>query len=175
MNIWYIHIRLFQNLIVHKSVKSDYLRSHQTRSPEYKTENQVPSPGVRLSDWRGGILEMAFWFPLIVLGLAYAVCRFLLMLIPPNIASIEVDASDGTDRDCISRVSIFRLFLLPVCVYILWLVGWLLVESFVCWFLQWWMTGIRPKKTATFMWDLLLVSLVGLWLWFFSNLVRFFI
>ncbi|KMZ68070.1 putative Aldehyde dehydrogenase [Zostera marina] len=40
---------------------------------------------------------MAFWFPLIVLGLAYAVCRFLLMLIPPNIASIEVDASDVMD------------------------------------------------------------------------------
>ncbi|KAH7573478.1 hypothetical protein JRO89_XS03G0156100 [Xanthoceras sorbifolium] len=27
---------------------------------------------------------MAFWWPLIVLALAYAICRFLLMLIPPN-------------------------------------------------------------------------------------------
>ncbi|XP_074558740.1 aldehyde dehydrogenase 22A1 [Curcuma longa] len=37
---------------------------------------------------------MAFWWPLIVLGVAYLVCRFLLMLIPPNVPSIEVDASD---------------------------------------------------------------------------------
>nr|XP_010921480.1 aldehyde dehydrogenase 22A1 isoform X1 [Elaeis guineensis]XP_029120415.1 aldehyde dehydrogenase 22A1 isoform X1 [Elaeis guineensis] len=37
---------------------------------------------------------MAFWWPLLVLGIAFAVCRFLLMLIPPNVPSIEVDASD---------------------------------------------------------------------------------
>ncbi|KAG1371362.1 aldehyde dehydrogenase 22A1 [Cocos nucifera] len=37
---------------------------------------------------------MAFWWPLLVLGFAFAVCRFLLMLIPPNVPSIEVDASD---------------------------------------------------------------------------------
>ncbi|TXG71595.1 hypothetical protein EZV62_000174 [Acer yangbiense] len=37
---------------------------------------------------------MAFWWPLIVLALAYAICRFLLMLIPPNVPSIDVDASD---------------------------------------------------------------------------------
>ncbi|XP_010938239.1 aldehyde dehydrogenase 22A1 [Elaeis guineensis] len=37
---------------------------------------------------------MAFWWPLLVLGFAFVVCRFLLMLIPPNVPSIEVDASD---------------------------------------------------------------------------------
>ncbi|KAM0965868.1 hypothetical protein TB2_021383 [Malus domestica] len=40
---------------------------------------------------------MAFWWALFVLGFAYAVCRFLLMLIPPNVPSIEVDASDVLD------------------------------------------------------------------------------
>ncbi|XP_068659197.1 aldehyde dehydrogenase 22A1-like [Aristolochia californica] len=40
---------------------------------------------------------MAFWWPLLVLGFAYAICRFLLMLIPPNVPSIEVDASDVLD------------------------------------------------------------------------------
>ncbi|KAL5852253.1 hypothetical protein ACOSQ3_007371 [Xanthoceras sorbifolium] len=40
---------------------------------------------------------MAFWWPLIVLALAYAICRFLLMLIPPNVTSIDVDASDMLD------------------------------------------------------------------------------
>ncbi|OAY77304.1 Aldehyde dehydrogenase 22A1 [Ananas comosus] len=37
---------------------------------------------------------MAFWWPLLVLALAYGLCRFLLMLIPPSVPSIEVDASD---------------------------------------------------------------------------------
>ncbi|CAH2054774.1 unnamed protein product [Thlaspi arvense] len=37
---------------------------------------------------------MPFWWPLIVLAFAYAICRFLLMLIPPNVPSIDVDASD---------------------------------------------------------------------------------
>ncbi|KDP27923.1 hypothetical protein JCGZ_19003 [Jatropha curcas] len=37
---------------------------------------------------------MAFWWPIIVLAFAYAICRFLLMLIPPNVPSIDVDASD---------------------------------------------------------------------------------
>lgn len=40
---------------------------------------------------------MAFWWPLIVLGFAFAICRFLLMLIPPNVPSIEVDSSDVVD------------------------------------------------------------------------------
>lgn len=40
---------------------------------------------------------MAFWWPLLVLALAYGLCRFLLMLIPPSVPSIEVDASDGND------------------------------------------------------------------------------
>lgn len=40
-------------------------------------------------------LEMPFWWPLIVLAFAYAICKFLLMLIPPNVPSIDVDASDG--------------------------------------------------------------------------------
>ncbi|XP_008810296.1 aldehyde dehydrogenase 22A1-like [Phoenix dactylifera] len=37
---------------------------------------------------------MGFWWPLLVLGFVFAVCRFLLMLIPPSVPSIEVDASD---------------------------------------------------------------------------------
>jgi hypothetical protein len=37
---------------------------------------------------------MPFWWPLIVLAFAYAICKFLLMLIPPNVPSIDVDASD---------------------------------------------------------------------------------
>ncbi|GAB2294257.1 hypothetical protein Dimus_028472 [Dionaea muscipula] len=40
---------------------------------------------------------MAFWWPLLVLGFAYAVGRFLLMLIPPNVPSIDVDTSDVLD------------------------------------------------------------------------------
>ncbi|XP_034685976.1 aldehyde dehydrogenase 22A1 isoform X1 [Vitis riparia] len=40
---------------------------------------------------------MAFWWPLLVLGFAFALCRFLLMLIPPNVPSIDVDASDVLD------------------------------------------------------------------------------
>lgn len=30
-----------------------------------------------------------------MIGIAYALCRFLLMLIPPSVPSIEVDTSDG--------------------------------------------------------------------------------
>ncbi|XP_059646585.1 aldehyde dehydrogenase 22A1 isoform X2 [Cornus florida] len=41
---------------------------------------------------------MAFWWPLLVLGFAFAICRFLLMLIPPNVPSIDVDASDVLDE-----------------------------------------------------------------------------
>ncbi|URE40340.1 Aldehyde dehydrogenase family [Musa troglodytarum] len=33
---------------------------------------------------------MAFWWPLLVLGVAFVVCRFLLMLIPPSVPSIEI-------------------------------------------------------------------------------------
>ncbi|XP_057958195.1 aldehyde dehydrogenase 22A1 isoform X2 [Malania oleifera] len=40
---------------------------------------------------------MAFWWPLLVLGFAFAICRFLLMLIPPNVPSIDVDTSDMVD------------------------------------------------------------------------------
>ncbi|XVE82262.1 hypothetical protein DITRI_Ditri15bG0134200 [Diplodiscus trichospermus] len=40
---------------------------------------------------------MAFLWPIIVLAFAYAICRFLLMLIPPNVPSIDVDASDVLD------------------------------------------------------------------------------
>ncbi|PKI63670.1 aldehyde dehydrogenase 22A1 [Punica granatum] len=40
---------------------------------------------------------MAFWWPLLVLGFAYAICRFLLMLIPPSVPSIEVETSDVVD------------------------------------------------------------------------------
>nr|ABS57003.1 BADH-like protein [Zea mays] len=37
---------------------------------------------------------MAFWWPLLVLAAAYALCRLLLFLIPPTVPSIDVDASD---------------------------------------------------------------------------------
>uniref|UniRef100_A0A3B6BZN6 Aldehyde dehydrogenase domain-containing protein n=1 Tax=Triticum aestivum TaxID=4565 RepID=A0A3B6BZN6_WHEAT len=37
---------------------------------------------------------MAFWWPLLVLAAAYALCRVLLFLIPPTVPSMEVDASD---------------------------------------------------------------------------------
>jgi len=37
---------------------------------------------------------MAFWWPLLVLAAAYALCRLLLFLIPPTVPSIEVDAAD---------------------------------------------------------------------------------
>ncbi|KAL4643123.1 hypothetical protein ACB092_02G071000 [Castanea dentata] len=40
---------------------------------------------------------MAFLWPLIVLAFAYAICRFLFMLIPPNVPSIDVDVSDVLD------------------------------------------------------------------------------
>lgn len=49
------------------------------------------SPSWRISEQ----VEMPFWWPLIVLAFAYAICKFLLMLIPPNVPSIDVDASDG--------------------------------------------------------------------------------
>lgn len=47
---------------------------------------------------------MAFWWPLLVLAAAYALCRLLLFLIPPTVPSIDVDASDGT-----APLSRFRL------------------------------------------------------------------
>ncbi|KAL2341674.1 hypothetical protein Fmac_009614 [Flemingia macrophylla] len=40
---------------------------------------------------------MAFWWPLLVLALAFAICKFLLILIPPKVPSIDVDASDVLD------------------------------------------------------------------------------
>ncbi|KAK7264706.1 hypothetical protein RJT34_32316 [Clitoria ternatea] len=40
---------------------------------------------------------MAFWWPLLVLAFAYGICRFLLMLIPPKVPSIDVDTSDVLD------------------------------------------------------------------------------
>ncbi|KAL3508163.1 hypothetical protein ACH5RR_033545 [Cinchona calisaya] len=40
---------------------------------------------------------MAFWWPLLVLAFAFVICKFLLMLIPSNVPSIEVDASDVLD------------------------------------------------------------------------------
>ncbi|KAG1359165.1 Aldehyde dehydrogenase 22A1 [Cocos nucifera] len=45
---------------------------------------------------------MGFWWPLLVLGIAFAVCRFFLMLIPPDVPSIEVEASDGTPKPILS-------------------------------------------------------------------------
>ncbi|XP_026457430.1 aldehyde dehydrogenase 22A1-like isoform X2 [Papaver somniferum] len=40
---------------------------------------------------------MAFWWPLIVLGFAFLICKLLLMLIPPNVPSIDVYAGDVLD------------------------------------------------------------------------------
>ncbi|ERN02147.1 hypothetical protein AMTRI_Chr02g265620 [Amborella trichopoda] len=40
---------------------------------------------------------MELWWILLVLGSAFAVCRLLLMLIPPVVPSIDVDASDMLD------------------------------------------------------------------------------
>ncbi|KAL3617227.1 hypothetical protein CASFOL_038974 [Castilleja foliolosa] len=40
---------------------------------------------------------MAFWWPLLVIAFACAICKFLLMLIPSNVPSIDVDASDVLD------------------------------------------------------------------------------
>ncbi|KAL9274608.1 Aldehyde dehydrogenase 22A1-like protein [Drosera capensis] len=40
---------------------------------------------------------MSIWWVAMVLGFAYAACRFLLMLIPPNVPSIDVDTSDVVD------------------------------------------------------------------------------
>jgi hypothetical protein len=37
---------------------------------------------------------MAFWWSLLVLAFAFAICKFLLILIPPKVPSIDVDASD---------------------------------------------------------------------------------
>lgn len=54
---------------------------------------------------------MAFWWPLFVLGFAYAICKFLFMLIPPNVPSIEVDASDGTSLPLSLSLAIY-IFLL---------------------------------------------------------------
>ncbi|KAL4592404.1 hypothetical protein LXL04_005397 [Taraxacum kok-saghyz] len=42
-------------------------------------------------------LEMAFWWALIVIAFAFVICKFLLMLIPSNVPSIDVDASDVID------------------------------------------------------------------------------
>lgn len=41
--------------------------------------------------------EMAFWWALIVIAFAFVICKFLLMLIPSNVPSIDVDASDVID------------------------------------------------------------------------------
>ncbi|CAJ1963190.1 unnamed protein product [Sphenostylis stenocarpa] len=40
---------------------------------------------------------MGFWWSLLVLALAFAICKFLLILIPPKVPSIDVDASDVLD------------------------------------------------------------------------------
>ncbi|KAK4257914.1 hypothetical protein QN277_007441 [Acacia crassicarpa] len=40
---------------------------------------------------------MALWWSVLVLAFAYAICRFLFMLIPPKVPSIDVDASDVLD------------------------------------------------------------------------------
>ncbi|GER39469.1 aldehyde dehydrogenase [Striga asiatica] len=40
---------------------------------------------------------MAFWWPLVVIAFAFAICKLLLMLIPSNVPSIDVDISDVVD------------------------------------------------------------------------------
>ncbi|KAF3616582.1 Aldehyde dehydrogenase 22A1 [Capsicum annuum] len=40
---------------------------------------------------------MAFWWPLIVIGFAFGICKLLLLLIPSNVPAIDVDTSDVLD------------------------------------------------------------------------------
>lgn len=54
---------------------------------------------------------MAFWWILTVVALAYVICKFLLMLIPPNVPSIDVDASDG-NTSSLKNLFMFVLLLL---------------------------------------------------------------
>ena len=56
---------------------------------------------------------MAFWWTLLVIGFAYAICRLLLMLIPPNVPSIEVDASDGDKFNPLSFSLYIRMRFIP--------------------------------------------------------------
>ena len=58
-------------------------------------DRTTPRSHRRTRSFSPSVNAMAFWWTLIVLGFAYAICRLLLMLIPPNVPSIEVDASDG--------------------------------------------------------------------------------
>nr|KYP40479.1 Aldehyde dehydrogenase 22A1 [Cajanus cajan] len=46
---------------------------------------------------------MAFWWPLLVLALAFAIGKFLLILIPPKVPSIDVDASDVLDDGSLAQ------------------------------------------------------------------------
>jgi hypothetical protein len=57
---------------------------------------------------------MAFWWPLLVLAAAYALCRLLLLLIPPTVPSIDVDASDGTAPSPVY----YSILLLPVLFFV---------------------------------------------------------
>ncbi|EFH67940.1 hypothetical protein ARALYDRAFT_892222 [Arabidopsis lyrata subsp. lyrata] len=41
------------------------------------------------------LMPSSFRRRVIVLAFAYAICKFFLMLIPPNVPSIDLDASDG--------------------------------------------------------------------------------
>ncbi|KAL2970366.1 hypothetical protein AAZX31_15G134800 [Glycine max] len=50
---------------------------------------------------------MAFWWPLLVLALAFAICKFLLILIPPKVPSIDVDASDVLDDGSLTQENSF--------------------------------------------------------------------
>ncbi|TKY54234.1 Aldehyde dehydrogenase 22A1 [Spatholobus suberectus] len=59
---------------------------------------------------------MAFWWSLLVLAFAYGICRFLLMLIPPKVPSIDVDTSDVLDdgNQAQENSFIYDLSLVPI-------------------------------------------------------------
>ncbi|KAJ0046953.1 hypothetical protein Pint_05597 [Pistacia integerrima] len=58
--------------------------------------NKDAMDGKHRSSLTRTIQTRAFWWPLIVLAFAYAICRFLFMLIPPIVPSIDVNASEGS-------------------------------------------------------------------------------
>lgn len=110
------------------------------------------------TDSRSPRLRMAFWWPLLVLALAYGFCRFLLMLIPPSVPSIEVDASDGMYCSFLLSVSFFSFFFC-LCSLFWWSAFlWSFAYS-VRSFSQCWTICSGPKRIVIFTWVSLLLSL----------------
>ena len=147
-------------MIINRQVKEKQLSRHPSsvnilllhftiRSKNLIQETQVYR---RTRSSSSSVNSMAFWWTVFVLGFVYAICRFLVMLIPPNVPSIEVDASDG-DK-----------FTLSFSLYILMVLNSFALERFMPPFfyfvfdhlfrlilLQLWTTGIRRRRIATSM------------------------